>query len=423
MTMADEHTCDLNIGSIDCCQVCGSKNTQHVIDMGFVAPCDSLLTPAQLREPETSFPLNVFRCRECGLVQIDHVVDPASLFHPEYPYRSGITETLRKNLHAIALRVASKVNLAPGSLVVDVGSNDGTILQGFKSAGMRVLGVEPTRIADIAIADGIETVNAFFSEALAESIRKSHGPAAVVTAANVFAHVNQLGGLLRGVSALLQEGGVFVSESHYMLDILATLQYDSIYHEHLRFYLLKPLQTLFRAHGFTLEDVERIPNYGGSIRIYARKGESSKVSDSVRELIALEEDAGCYEDKTYIDFANAIEKSRSDIRALMVQLKQQGNRVVGIGCPGRAMTLLAYCGITPDLLPYIAEQSTSLKLGLHTPNTHIPVVDETRMFEEQPEYALMLSWHYAEPIVKTLRARGLRYKVIVPLPTLRILEP
>ena len=146
MTLADNHSSDLAIGPIDDCQICGSSDLQPVIDMGFVAPCDSLLTSAQLRQPEASYPLKLFRCRHCGLVQLDHVVDPAKLFHPDYPYRSGITETLRKNLHAIARRVAAKANLAPGSLVIDVGSNDGTILQGFKAAGMRVLGIEPTRI-------------------------------------------------------------------------------------------------------------------------------------------------------------------------------------------------------------------------------------------------------------------------------------
>lgn len=413
---------DLAQGAIDHCQICGSHDLQQIIDMGFVAPCDSLLTRAQLREPEASYPLNLVRCRECGLVQIDHVVDPAKLFHPEYPYRSGITETLRRNLHATATRVIGKAGTPAGSLVIDIGSNDGTVLQGFKNQGMRVLGVEPTNIYKIALADGIDTLNDFFSEAVAKRIRLEKGPASIVTAANVFAHVDRLGGLLRGVSEVLEDGGVFVTESHYMLDILDTLQYDSVYHEHLRFYLVRPLQRLFADFGFTLEDIERIPNYGGSIRVYARKGAGGRVSPEVAELLELEERRGCYRDETYADFARAITKSRSDIRAMVVDLNREGKQVVGIGCPGRAMTLLAYCGLTPDLVPYIAEQSTSLKLGLFTPNTHIPVVDEARMFEEQPEYALMLSWHYAEPIVKSLRARGLKSKVIVPLPTLRVLQ-
>jgi hypothetical protein len=420
---ASQKTCDLEIGSINGCQICGSANLQQVIDLGFSAPCDSLLSRDQLRMPEITFPLNTVRCRECGLVQIDHVVDPRHLFHREYPYRSGITETLKKNLHGTSARVAAKIGVPAGSLVVDVGSNDGTVLQGFKNIGMRVVGVEPTNIAEIAIADGIPTLNEFFSADTAGRIRAAHGPAAVVTAANVFAHINKLSELLRGVHDLLDDGGVFVSESHYMLDILETLQYDSIYHEHLKFYLVKPLQRLFDDHGFTLEDVERIPNYGGSIRAYARKGRNGRASASVTELHALEQERGCYEEGTYDRFRARTEASRQALRSLIVELNGSGKRVVGIGCPGRAVTLLTYCGLTPDLIPYIAEQSTSLKLGLYTPGTHIPVVDEARMFDEQPEYGLMLTWHYAAPIVAALRKRGLRSKIIVPLPEIAILEP
>lgn len=420
--MKVQQTCDLAVGSIDRCQICASVDLQHVLDLGFSAPCDSLLTERQLREPEVTYPLNMWRCRSCGLVQIDHVVDPRRLFHPDYPYRSGITETLRRNLHGTSARVADKIGVPAGSFVVDIGSNDGTVLQGFKNVGMNVLGVEPTHIADIAVANGIPTVNRFFDLTVAEEIRSAHGPAAIVTAANVFAHVNQLSQLLTGVHTLLGDRGVFVTESHYMVDILETLQYDSIYHEHLKFYLLKPLQRLFADHGFTVEDAERIPNYGGSIRVYARKGSNGPVSSSVRELLAVEDKLGCYEDETYVRFRERAERSRRALRSLIVKLNDEGKRVVGIGCPGRAVTLLSYCGITSDLLPYIAEQSTSLKLGLYTPGTHIPVVDEARMFDEQPDYGLILTWHYAGPIIKQLRARGLRSRVIVPLPDVTIVE-
>jgi hypothetical protein len=420
--MNDTYPCDLPAGPTDHCQICHSVSFQNVVDLGFAAPCDSLLTPEQLRQPEISYPLRLVRCRDCGLVQIDHVVDPALLFHPEYPYRSGITETLRGNLHAIAAHVAGKVGVPRGALVVDIGSNDGTILEGFKAAGMRVLGIEPTKISEIARAAGIDTWSEFFSPDLAERIVASRGKAAIVTAANVFAHVNQLSSLLNGIHHILDDRGLFVSESHYMLNILDTLQYDSIYHEHLRFYLLKPLQRLFDSHDFTLEDVERIPNYGGSIRVYARKGRGGAPSAAVRELIALEEAKGCYDDAAYDVFREQTETSRRALRSLVVRAYDEGKRIVGIGCPGRAMTLLTYCGLTPDLIPYIAEQSSSLKLGLFTPGTHIPVLDEKRLFAEQPDYALMLSWHYAEPIIRGLRSKGLKSKIIVPLPKVRIVD-
>ncbi len=413
---------NIPLGYIDFCQVCGSRDLQQVIDMGFSAPCDSLLTKEQLKKSERSYPLNMVRCRECGLVQIDYVVDPKELFYPEYPYRSGITETLRNNLHGLSVRMVEKVGLPKNSLVVDIGSNDGTILEGFKKQGMRVLGVEPTNIADIANASGIETVKEFFSEKLARTLVARYGRASLATAANVFAHVRDLNGLMKGVTELLEDDGLFITESHYQLDILKTLQYDSIYHEHLRFYLLKPLVRLFKDHGFTLVDVERIPNYGGSIRVYARKGLNHPVAESVKALIAQEEEMAAYEDSTYAEFARRTQASRAKLRSLLVRLHDEGKRVVGIGCPGRSATLLTYCGVSPDLLPYIAEQSTSLKLGLFTPGTHIPVVDEERMMKEQPDYALILSWHYAKPIIKTLRSKGLKSKIIVPLPDVEIVE-
>jgi C-methyltransferase C-terminal domain/Putative zinc binding domain/Methyltransferase domain len=413
---------DLRPGRLASCQICGSAGLQRVIDMGYSAPCDSLLKKDQLHAAETSYPLNLLRCRDCGLVQIDYVVDPRELFYPDYPYRSGITETLRRNLHAMAAHVGGRIGLRAGSLVVDIGSNDGSILEGFKALGMRVTGVEPTKIARIAEAAGIPTINAFFDRAIAARIVREQSRASLVTAANVFAHVNQLGTLLHGIGDLLEEGGYFVSESHYMLSILDTLQYDSIYHEHLRYYLLRPLERLFGAHGFTLVDAERIPNYGGSIRAYARKGTGHAPAARLRELAAEEQRAAAYDDATYERFAERIRRSRRELRSLMVRLHDEGKRVVGVGCPGRCVTLLAYCGITPDLMPYIAEQATSLKLGLYTPSTHIPVVDEAVMLEEQPDYALLLSWHYAQPIMRALRAKGLRSKIIVPLPELQILE-
>ena len=410
---------NLSPGSMDFCHISTSRDLHSVPHLGFSAPCDSPLTEEGLRRPETSYPLHYVRCRDCGLVQIDHVVDGKELFHPNYPYRSGITVTLRNFLHSLAATMCEKTGLKKNSLVVDIGSNDGTILQGFAKAGMRVLGVEATNIAEIACGQGIETLQEFFSPATARRILASHGPAQLVTAANVFAHVANFRDLMDGISAVLEPNGFFVSESHYQLDILETLQYDSIYHEHLRFYLLRPLQRLFRDNGFTLVDVERIPNYGGSIRVTARKGLHHPAGPAVQKLLRQEEQAGCYTDATYREFAKRVQTSRSEIRRTLVEKARNHGPVPGIGCPGRCVTLLAYCGVGDDLMPYIAEQSTSLKLGMYTPTTHIPIVDEERLFLEQPAYAMILSWHYAEAIVKGLRKKGLKSKVLVPLPVVR----
>ena len=413
---------DLPLGHISRCQVCGAPDLQGVLDLGYQPPCDSLLTTAQLKEPETFYPLRFVRCTECGLAQIDHVVPREVLFHTEYPYRSGITPTLVRNLKSTAAKIVETFKLAPNSLCIDIGSNDGTLLKGFQDSGMTALGVEATNIAQIAIADGVETIQAFFGEPLANRIVASHGQAAAITATNVFAHVQNLGDLMRGVSRLLRQGGVFVTESHYLLDLLATRQYDSIYHEHLRYYGLKPLIHLHAYYGLTVVDAERIPNYGGSIRVYAVNQKDAPASARLTELLAEEDKAGIYDEAPYKELPAMVRRARLDLQRLLVDLAHKGQPAPGIGCPGRSSTLLNYCNIDPELMPYIAEQSTSLKLGLFLPGKHIPIVDERRLFDEQPEYAVMLSWHYAEPIIRGLRQRGLKSKIVLPLPDLRIVE-
>lgn len=413
---------DLPIGKITHCQICGASDLELVIDLGHHAPCDSLLTEAQLYGSEQIYPLRLLRCPECGLAQIDYVVPPEVLFYPEYPYRSGITQTLKDNLHAIAATMIENLGLKDGKLVIDLGSNDGTILEGFKAAGMRVLGVEPTNIAQIAIESGIETINDFFAEEIAEKIKSDYGHASLIIAANMFAHVPNLGSLIRGVSLLLPDGGVFLTESHYLLNILETVQYDSIYHEHLRFYSLKPLIRLMDYYEFTITDVERISNYGGSIRVYATKGKKLPQSDRLLQLIEQEEREGIYKKSTYDIFQKKIIKSKIDLQYLLLDIKKEGKTVAGIGCPGRSSTLINYCNIDSDLMPYIAEQSTSLKLGLYLPKVHTPIVDEEILFKEQPDYVLMLSWHYAKPIINNLRAKGLNSKIIIPLPEVYVIE-
>lgn len=413
---------DLKVGHISHCQVCGSNQLDLHLDLGHQPPCDSLLWPQQLNEPERSYPLRFLVCRDCSLAQIDHVVAPEELFFPEYPYRSGITQTLVEKLSQTAISSLGKFPQPAASLVIDIGSNDGTVLSGFKKRGMRVLGVEPTNIAKLANENGIETINEFFSDELAERIVGKYGRASILTATNVFAHIAVLGSIMRGAAHLLQDGGVFVTESHYVVDLLETVQYDAIYHEHLRYYSLKSIIRLFDQYDFTVADVERIGNYGGSIRVFAVKGRGKPISEAVTKLLAYEEEYGVHGSDVYARFAGRVRKARHELARFVLDVNARGERIVGIGCPGRASTLVNYTGLDLHLLPYIAEQSTSLKLGLYLPGKHIPIVDEKLMFEEQPEYAVMLSWHYAEPIIKSLRKRGLRSKIVLPLPEVRVVE-
>ncbi len=409
-------------GHFNYCQNCGQQPLLSIMDFGHHPPCDSLVRPAQLTQREPFYPLHLFRCARCGLVQIDYSVDPAELFYEGYPYMTGITGALKSNFDAMAGKVIETLRIQPGSLVVDIGSNDGTILEGFKARGMRVLGVEPTGIAKIANSRGITTLQTFFNEKVAQDILKQDGLATLITAANVFAHVANLGPCLRGIHALLADSGTFISESHYLLDLIDTLQYDTIYHEHLRFYSIKPMQDMMKRFGFSVVDAERIPNHGGSIRVYAVKGTEGKPSERMQALIKQEEAYGLYDSTLYATFAQRVRQSKWKLMHLLSDLKLKGHRIVGIGSPGRSSTVMNYCGIGPDYLDYTAEQATSLKVGLFTPGTHVPVVDEKRLFEDQPDYALVLAWHLGETIPRKLRSKGLRSKFIMPLPDPVILD-
>jgi hypothetical protein len=310
-----------------------------------------------------------------------------------------------------------------GALCVDIGSNDGTLLTGFKQQGMRALGVEPTNIAKIARAEnGIDTIQSFFTEALAKEIAKDYGKAKVITATNVFAHMAPLGEVVRGICALLDDDGVFITESHYLLDVVEKGQFDTVYHEHIRTYSLKSLVTLFSYYGMDVINVKRADRYGGNIRAYvARKG-SRPVDPSVPALLALEVERGLFDPKTYVKFRERVARSRDQLMTLAYRAHQNGESFVGNSCPGRCSTLLNHYGMTRDLMPYLAEQPTSLKLGMYLPGKHIPIVNNQRLIDEQPDYVVLLAWHYAVPISEQLRARGLKSKLVMPLPDVQILN-
>ncbi len=414
---------DVAPGPLTRCQISGSSDLELIIDLGCQPLCDSLLTREQLAQPETHYPLRLFLCPELGLAQLDYVVDGSVVYHPDYPYRSGITKELAVYQRAFADGIVRELAVPRGSLCVDVGSNDGTLLTGFKLQGMRALGIEPTNIAKIARDEnGIETLQSFFTESLARDIVKDYGRAKVITATNVFAHMAPLGEVVRGIRALLDDDGVFVTESHYLLDVIEKGQFDTVYHEHIRTYSLKSLVTLFSYYGMEVFDVRRADRYGGNIRAYvARKG-TRPIAPAVPALLALEVERGLFDPKTYVRFRSRVENSRDMLMTLAYRAHQSGLAFVGNSCPGRCSTLLNYYGVTRDLMPLIAEQPTSLKLGLYLPGKHIPVVDNRVLIDEQPDYVVLLAWHYAIPIAEQLRARGLKSKLVVPLPDMHIME-
>lgn len=409
------------IGHITKCQICSHDGLETILPLGYHPPIHSHIDSKKIHEPEITYPLNLCRCPNCELLQLDYIGDPKVIFPPEYPYQTGLTNMLVRNFRSLADLLTEKYSLSSKDLVIDIGSNDGTLLQGFKDKGVKVLGVEPTDVAQIANKNGIETIQNYFDKETADAIIKKHGKAKIITATNVFAHINNIPELMRNIGEVLDKEGVFISESQYLVDIIEKLEFDTIYHEHLRFYSLKPLAKLFSLNGFTLVDAERITAAGGSIRAYAMKGERTQ-SEQVKELIAAEEKSGIYNISVLKKFADRVMQAKYNLVALLLNCKKAGARIVGLGAAGRSNTLLNFTKIDNTILDYNCEKKGSPKIGLFAPGSHIPIVDEEKLFQEQPEYLLVLSWHIGEELMKKIRQLGYKGKFIMPLPEPRIIE-
>ena len=338
------------------------------------------------------------------------------LFPHSYPYLSGSTRILHDNFADLCTEATVVLGLKPGDFIVDVGSNDGTLLTPFQKAGYKVLGVEPSQASDVARSRSIPTTTAYFNRETSMKVRAEHGQAKVVTAANVFAHIGSIHDVVEAILDLLAPDGVFISESHYLLDLVETLQYDTIYHEHLRYYHLGSLAKLLGDHGLEVFHVKRIPTHGGSIRVYAaRKGQRSR-QPSVDERLAHESATGVSDGSALRDFRERVVQSKLDLLALLGSIRKQGGRVYGVGAPSRASTLINYTGLDDGVVDCVLEVSTSHKLHKYIPGTRIPVVDEQKLYVDQPEYALLFSWHIGKELAANLQKKGFRGKFIVPLP-------
>ncbi len=412
----------VNIGHISRCQICNSNKLHTILDLGHQPLCDSLLTKETLNDPETTYPLRMVWCQNCTCVQLDYCVDGRLVYHPDYPYRSGITKELAEYQTALSESLVKKYNLTRKDLVIDIGSNDGTLLSGFKKQGVKILGVEPTNIAKIANASGIRTIQKYFDMKVAKQIKKKYGSASLITTTNTFAHMQSLGEFIVGAHLLLKEGGTFVNETHYLLDIIAGGQFDSIYHEHLRTYSLKAYISLFDQYDFTVTDAERGSRYGGNIRVHATKGRGMPVSKNVKQLLKLEKDAGLGRLVTYSKFAQRVKMARFEFMNFIYKVRKVNKNIVGNSCPARASTLLNYYGVDSELLPYLAEQPTSLKLNMFLAGEHIPIVNNQRLIDEQPDYVIILAWHLAKPIIEQLKARGLKSDFVIPLPDFKLIK-
>lgn len=408
-------------GHVRKCQVCNNNELVEILNLGHQPIVQNYRTENQLHEEETTYPLCLVRCEKCDLLQLNYIVDPKLVFPPHYPYRTGLTNMLIQNFESLAEGMKASGQYADGDLVVDIGSNDGTLLESFRKRGSKVVGVEPTRAARVANKNKIKTYEEFFNMNSAKKIIQKHGKAKVVTATNVFAHIDDAPRLIRAIKAMMAKDGVFVSESQYLADIVEKLEFDTVYHEHLRFYTLKPLIRLANDAGMSVVDAERISAAGGSIRVFMKIG-THKASLRVSELLKEEELLGLYSTKALREFGAQVVKAKNDLLTLLLGVKKTGATIAGISSSARSNTLLGFTKINTHLVSYAGEKQGSPKIGLFTPGTHIPVYDEKKIFEEQPEYALVLSWHIGEELMKIYRKLGYKGKFIMPLPKPRIIK-
>lgn len=389
------------------------------LDLGFTPPADQFLRKDQINEPETYYPLRVVSCRDCGLIQLSHVVSPEVLYRHDYPYESSITMTGRLHWAEFAKSVTKRFALSLNDLVIDIGSNVGVLLEEFKSNGTRVLGVDPaSNIVRIAEKRGIETMCEFFNIDVAQQILNEKGPASVITGTNVVAHIDDLDSMVRAISLLLKPGGIFIFEAPYFVNLINSLQYDTIYHEHLSYLSVKPLVKFFRRFNMEIFDIEQRDIHGGSFRVYVSEAGRMPVSPVVGELLKQEEDMRLYSHEVLNKFAKDVEQNRQDILWLLRSLKHDNRRIVGVSAPAKGMTLLNYARIGTETLDFITEKS-KLKIGRFSPGTHIPVVSDDELLKEMPDFALLLAWNFADEIMNNLaeyRKEGGKFIIPIPYP-------
>jgi len=402
------------------CIVCQKKTTEQFLDLGYMALANKFLTKPELSTQEAKYPLRVGFCHTCGHVQLIDAVPPEVMFK-DYLYISSASDTLKDHLFELSDIIVKRQRLGSVDLVVDIGCNDGTLLAGFKRHGVKTLGVDPAKnLADLTRTNGIERYSEFFNSKSAQDIVEKWGEASVITATNTFPHIPELDDFVDGLKILLTPGGVFVIEMHYLVDLLEQLAFDTVYHEHVSYWALGPMQYVFEKNGMVLVHAERISLHHGQLRVFVQRKGEGVAQSSVEALLEMEQEKGIDNFETFRRFAQRTMRIKIDLNVTLHQLLQKKRRIVGYGAPAKGNTLLSFLKIGPELVEYIVDRSP-LKQGRYTPGMHIPVVPPDRLLTDQPDYALMLAWNFVDEILHQqadYRKRG--GKFIIPVPYVQI---
>ncbi|MFI6321267.1 class I SAM-dependent methyltransferase [Nonomuraea sp. NPDC050556] len=397
------------------CRLCGSADLASVVDLGATPPCELFLTAAQLDMPEINYPLHLRVCQSCWLAQIPPLITPEDTF-TEYAYFASFSASWVE--HARKFVSTSLERLKP-SFVVEVASNDGYLLQHVVAEGVRCLGIEPSANVGQAAKDkGVPTLGAFLTPETGAAVRAEHGPADLVVANNVYAHIPDLIGFTKGLRALVADDGWVSIEVQHLLTLMELNQYDTIYHEHFQYYTVASAQRALASGGLTLVDVELLPTHGGSIRLWARP--LGVPSDRVSDVLAKEKAAGLHDLSGYTDFGDRVAAVKRDLLRFLIDAADDGKTVVGYGAPGKGNTLLNHCGIRSDLLQYTVDRNP-YKHGRYTPGTRIPILEPERIAHDRPDYVLVLPWNLREELAAQLSyIHEWGGRLVFPIPHLEV---
>lgn len=399
------------------CRICGGSNLTQILDLGQMPPANSFLKKEDLGKEEKKFPLAVHFCNTCSLLQLLHVVNPEIIFR-NYDYLTSASKPLVTHFTNAARSHVKKFITDPHDVVVEIGGNDGVLLESIKDT-CKVLNIEPARnIVELSRARGVETINDFFTSELAKQIVEKYGHAKMVIANNVMAHIDDIRGVFQGVKTLIGNEGVFIFEVHWVGNLIGEGGFDQIYHEHLCYHSLTALTHLVAQFGLNIFDMEIIPIHGQSMRVYI--GACREATPAVAEFLKKEKELGLDTVKPFLAFSEKVEKNKVALITLLQNLKKEGKKIAGYGAPAKGNTMLNYFGIDASILDFLTD-TTPLKQGAYSPGMHIPVVSPTKIAEEWPDYMLLLAWNYADAIIqKEAEYREHGGKFIVPVPELRV---
>lgn len=403
------------------CRLCGSVNLASIVDLGATPPCERFLTAEQLDEPETTYPLHLRLCLECRLAQIPPLITPEDTF-TEYAYFSSYSSSWVEHARTFVAGAVERLGLSERSFVVEAASNDGYLLRHVAERGIRCLGVEPSEnVGRAAREAGVPTLTAFLDPETGALVRAEHGPADLVVANNVYAHIPDVIGFTEGLRALVADDGWVSIEVQHLLTLVEHTQYDTIYHEHFQYYTVASAQRALASGGLALVDVETLPTHGGSIRLWARPAEAAgDPGPRVADVLAREKAAGLHELSGYAEFAARVARVRRDLLGFLIRAAEEGRTVAGYGAPGKGNTLLNHCGIRPDLLPYTVDRNP-YKHGRFTPGTRIPILPPEQLARDRPDYVLVLPWNLRAEITEQLSyVRDWGGRLVFPIPRLEV---